>query len=326
MAKVSVIVPIYNVERYVERCVVSLMEQTLDDIEYVFVNDCTPDKSIDILQDVIELYPDRKKNVKIHKMSTNSGLAAVRGQGLDLATGEYVIYCDADDWVDLDLYELMYDAAKRKNADIVCCPVKDEYVDKSIKREYRQLPPSSSLVVENWYRNSIGMFTWNKLVKRSVFIDNNVRPIKGINMWEDNCLMLRVMYYAQCLVQIYNSYYHYNRANTNSLTKGYGREAINQMIKCAEILTDFFESKPDYLKYKKTVYAVQFLAKLNLIVDRFDWLREYRHIFPESKKVMKFIKLNAFSTKGKIRFIFVRFHLAPLFVALFKLRNFLCSI
>ena len=243
-----------------------------------------------------------------------------------MATGEYVIYCDADDWVDLDLYELMYDAAKRKNADIVCCPAKDEYINKSIKREYEQLPSKCSLVVENWYSNSIGMFTWNKLVKRSVFVVNDVRPIKGINMWEDNCLMLRVMYYAQRLVQIYNSYYHYNRANANSLTKGYGREAIDQMIKCAVVLTDFFESKPDYLKYKKTVCAIQFLAKLNLIVDRFDWLEEYRQIFPESEKVMKFIKLNAFSVKGKIRFIFVRLHLAPLFVALFKLKNFVCSI
>ena len=78
MAKVSVIVPIYNVEHYIERCVISLMEQTLDDIEYVFVNDCTPDKSIDILQDVIERYPNRIKSVKIHKMFTNSGQAAVR--------------------------------------------------------------------------------------------------------------------------------------------------------------------------------------------------------------------------------------------------------
>ena len=81
MPKVSVIIPVYGVEKYIERCARSLFEQTLDDIEYLFIDDCTPDKSVDILKHVLEEYPQRKSQVVIHRMEKNSGQAAVRKWG-----------------------------------------------------------------------------------------------------------------------------------------------------------------------------------------------------------------------------------------------------
>ena len=111
MPKVSVIIPIYGVEKYIERCARSLFEQTLDDIEYIFIDDCTPDNSMIVLQSIIEKYRFRldkeKKVVRIEKMPSNSGLTAVRSHGMQLALGEYVIHCDSDDWVDRELYETM---------------------------------------------------------------------------------------------------------------------------------------------------------------------------------------------------------------------------
>ena len=107
MPKISVIVPIYNVSAYIERCARSLWEQTLDDIEYIFINDCTPDNSMEILEKVLKDYPQRKSQTRIFKMPTNSRQAAVRRHGIKLAAGEYIIHCDADDWVDTNLYEKM---------------------------------------------------------------------------------------------------------------------------------------------------------------------------------------------------------------------------
>ena len=108
MPKVSVIVPIYNVEKYIERCLRSLFEQTLDDIEYIFVNDCTPDNSMIILEKILKEYPHRIKQVKIINHEQNQGQAGARTSGMKAMTGEYMIHCDPDDWVELDMYEIMF--------------------------------------------------------------------------------------------------------------------------------------------------------------------------------------------------------------------------
>ena len=121
MPKISVIVPVYNVEKYIERCARSLFEQTLEDIEYLFIDDCTQDRSIDILLQVLEEYPNRKQQVLIHHMARNSGQAIVRKWGMMNASGEYVIHCDSDDWVDNELYYLMYDKAISEQLDVVIC-------------------------------------------------------------------------------------------------------------------------------------------------------------------------------------------------------------
>ena len=107
MPKVSVIIPVYGVEKYIERCARSLFEQTLDDIEYLFIDDCTPDRSVEILKQVLDEYPHRKNQVIIHRMEKNSGQAAVRKWGMLNVAGEYVIHCDSDDWVDIYMYEAM---------------------------------------------------------------------------------------------------------------------------------------------------------------------------------------------------------------------------
>lgn len=105
MSKVSVIVPIYGVEKYIERCARSLFEQTLDDIEYIFVDDCSPDKSIEILNAVIADYPQKIPYIKIIQHKKNKGLPLARRSGWKAATGEYIANCDSDDWVDSALFE-----------------------------------------------------------------------------------------------------------------------------------------------------------------------------------------------------------------------------
>lgn len=125
MPKVTVIVPVYGVEKYIERCAISLFEQTLDDIEIIFVNDCTPDRSMEILDRIIEkyrfLFEEKKYIVRTESMLTNSGQAAVREHGTKLAIGDYIIHCDSDDWVEKTWLELMYEKADNENIDVVFC-------------------------------------------------------------------------------------------------------------------------------------------------------------------------------------------------------------
>ena len=102
--KVSVIIPVYNVEKYIERCARSLLEQSLKDIEYIFVDDCSPDNSITMLENILKEYPERQPLVKILFHEPNRGLAYTRQEGVDAAKGEYIIHCDSDDWVEPEMY------------------------------------------------------------------------------------------------------------------------------------------------------------------------------------------------------------------------------
>lgn len=318
MPKVSVIIPIYNVEKYIERCAKSLFSQTLDDIEFIFIDDCTPDRSIEVLKNVLEKFPNRKEAVKILKMSKNSNLAAVRKYGIEIATGDYIIPCDSDDWVDVDLYEKMYIEAVRSDADVVICPIIDEYENYSSMRKLPKFPCSGKELIEGWYCTNIGMHVWCKLIRRNILIENNLYPFEGINLWEDNGLMLRAFYYVNKISAITGAAYHYNQANINAMTVSYGRQGIDQMIRCAMLIDDFYSSVQDAERYTKTVNALKFLAKINLITTRYDWLKEFYALFPESNEAVNYISLNAFSAKGKIRFLFVKYHMAWLFVTLFK--------
>lgn len=119
MPKVSVIVPIYGVEEYIERCARSLFEQTMDDMEFIFVNDCTKDNSMDVLQRVMKDYPNRREQIKIICHTENKGLPQARKTGILVSTGDYIAHCDSDDWMEHDAYQLLYEKAINSESDMV---------------------------------------------------------------------------------------------------------------------------------------------------------------------------------------------------------------
>ena len=123
MPAVSVIIPVYNVEPFVARCARSLFSQTLEDLEFIFVDDCTPDRSMEVIREVLSReFPARESQVRVFRMPVNGGLANARMQGLALATGEYVIHCDGDDELTSpDAYRLLYGKAVAERLDIVTC-------------------------------------------------------------------------------------------------------------------------------------------------------------------------------------------------------------
>ena len=116
--KVSVLVPVYGVEKYIERCAVSLFEQTYENLEYIFVDDCSPDNSIEILENVLERYPHRKEQTTIIQLEENGGLGNARKVSFKKATGEYVTFVDSDDFVSERMIELLVSKAQETGADI----------------------------------------------------------------------------------------------------------------------------------------------------------------------------------------------------------------
>ena len=225
MPKVSVIVPIYGVETYIERCVRSLFAQTLTDIEYIFVDDCTPDSSIDILKKLENEYSiqlqEERKTVKLFRMHENSGQAAVRNFAIQKATGDYVIHCDSDDWIDLDMYKIMYEKAEQTMADITICDFYQSSPNKNIYIKACYHTDKKQLIYD--FMNRRGYWSlWNKLVRRNLYDDICYYPSE--NMGEDLVITLQLLHYANQVEYVKKAFYYYcinpsSIVQSNSLEK-----------------------------------------------------------------------------------------------------------
>ena len=194
--KVSIIIPIYGVELFIERCAISLFEQTLDDIEYIFVDDCTMDKSVQILQGIIAKYPQRKDNVFIIRHERNKGLASARKTGLKFVHGEYVAHCDSDDWVERNMYEYLYQEAISANADIVWC----DY--------YRSDGKSKKTISTKVQPELMQGPVWNKLVRTRLYTDYDIE-FPTANKGEDGALMVQLSFFANKRIHVAKPLYNY---------------------------------------------------------------------------------------------------------------------
>lgn len=169
MAKVSVIVPVYNVEGYIEKCLETLVNQTLKEIEIIIVNDGSKDRSIQIINKFKEQYPE--KIVYLEK--ENGGLSDARNFGIPHATGEYIAFLDSDDYVEKDMYQKMYEIAKKENSDMVECDFYWEYPDKK-KVDTGKIYNGKEEMLEK-----VRVVAWNKLIKREILEKTNIQFPKG---------------------------------------------------------------------------------------------------------------------------------------------------
>lgn len=249
MPKVSVVVPIYNVEKYIERCVRSLFEQTISDIEYIFVDDCTPDNSISILNNVLKDYPNRENQVKIVHHPQNKGLPMARQTGIEKSTGDYIIQCDSDDWVDVNMYEDMYNEAIKSQADVVICGYKVTNGVKSVPYVKCRSTDVNSFI-KNCLLQKESASLWSKLFKRELFRNNIVYPKCG--MGEDIALCIQLIYYSKKLSFIPKAYYYYY-SNQYSISKNQSEECVvsrfEQIYDNVTLLECFFKR----VKIKKEI-------------------------------------------------------------------------
>jgi len=265
--KVSILVPVYNVSSYIERCAHSLFKQKLSGIEYIFVNDATPDDSMEKLYAVIEQYPERKEKIRIIEHPVNRGLAAARNTALDASSGEYIAVVDSDDYVEPEMMEILYEQAKKENADIVVSDIIMEYGDKSVV--------VSDFVSENkeerMYHilvNDVSQgYLWNKLIRRELYQQNNCRAPEGLNYLEDRHVTTRLYYYATKVIKIDRAFYHYVLFNPNAITKTKSRMHFQNVILFWELLDNFLIEKGIYEKYEEELKLSKVTNKCRLMCD-----------------------------------------------------------
>ena len=262
---ISVIIPIYNVELYIERCVRSLMEQTLENIEFIFVNDCTPDKSMIILQRVLEEYPVRKEKVKIIEHKQNKGIAATRNTGLKYVSGQYIIDCDRDDWIERDMYEKLLKKALVTCADIVACDYYDDYINYSIIRKQLFSQKPQECVLE-MMRGNLHCSTWNKLIVRTLYERTKIIFPEGVNMWEDVCTIIPLCFHANKIAYVSEPLYHYIHYNTGSYITCMSQFSLNNLIEALASVEMFLEKQQVYYYYADSLCFMKLTVKLNLLL------------------------------------------------------------
>lgn len=239
---VSICVPVYNVERYIEKGLRSFFSQTYPNIEYVFINDCTPDNSIGILKDILSEYPIRKDAVKIINHEKNKGLAAARNTGIKNATGEFILWVDSDDCIDIETVEKLVEKQASVDADIVCYNIKAIFKDHEVVYEngdYSNGRDLAKLMIEEKAPHQL----CGHLIRRSLYEDNSIEAMEGVNQAEDYQVMPRLAYYAKRVVTLHEALYFYDRTSEQSYSNNYSESLFRQTWVAIRIIEDFFSDK-----------------------------------------------------------------------------------
>lgn len=246
---VSVIVPVYNVEPYLEECVESLFQQTLENIEYIFIDDASTDNSVKILRKVISRYPEKAERIRLILHDKNKGIAFTRQEGINKATGKYIIHCDSDDIVDHDIYNRLLAEAIKEDADIVVCSYElfGENTHKRIISQGKEQTISSFQMLERLCGAGSGKLhgsLCNKLIRKEI-CDRTEIP-QGVSYCEDETSLITLVANNKNLkIKIIpDSLYKY-RLRNNSLTLNKNPRREKEIKILIEILENLKARNPE---------------------------------------------------------------------------------
>ncbi|MCI8486655.1 MAG: glycosyltransferase family 2 protein [Clostridia bacterium] len=237
MEKISIIIPVYNVEKYLDKCLNSIVNQTYENIEVLVINDGTKDNS----QEIIDLYKNKYPNKIYSFTKENGGLSDARNYGIDKATGDYITFIDSDDYIDVTMIEKLYNKIKMDNADVSACECYFEY-EKKIKRVGLNIDDN-----ENIKDIMIKLFpsAWGKLYKKHIFINNNFK--KGI--WFEDVEFLMRVYPTISKVSVVKEPLYYYIQRENSITYTYN-EKLNDLITNWDGIIKYYKQESYYEEYK----------------------------------------------------------------------------
>lgn len=277
MPKISVIVPVYNTDKYLHKCVDSILNQTFTDFELLLINDGSKDCSGEICDE----YAQKDSRVRVfHK--ANGGVSSARNLGLDNAIGEYILFIDGDDWIEQTMCEELYNKAVKENAEIVYSDFKMIFEDNEEYYPTAKYSPDKIGVVKNFISS-----VWTCLVimiaKRELYLVNNLKSPTHLSYCEDFWLSVRLFHYSKKIAKINKAFYNYYRINTasriNNLDKKTEKEEQTAYLETIE----FFKEHGLLEEYEQELSWRILKSKQELVLDssRHD---EFLEIFPTSHK------------------------------------------
>lgn len=283
MKKVSVIVPVYNVEKYLTKCLDSLVNQTLEDIDIIVVNDGSLDGSQQIIDHFVGKFPEKIKAFQ----KENGGLSDARNFGLDRATGEFIGFVDSDDYVNPTMFEEMYALAQKHSAEMVICNLQKVDETGKITQKLTQIPNMPEKIdLENHFSvfSDLSYFACNKIFKKDLFVDKRFK--KGVH-FEDIQLIPQLLLKCTTIAQTQNYHYHYLE-RTDSITKTHTEKGLDILKAADDVEQEFKYSKyaakiTDLKNFQILEGVYTFLAYLAFVKDE----QTYRKMSSELKKYVK---------------------------------------
>lgn len=281
----SVIVPVYGVEPYIAKFAHSLLGQTYDSIQFIFVNDGTKDASIDVLKAVIDNEYAHLKDRIIVVNKENEGLPAARKTGMEYVSGDYVLHVDSDDWLDTSLIAKLADKAVETDADIIYYDFYKEYsryAKHDVEKEYTA--SDKMKFIHGLFNYKAYGYVWNKCVKRRLYLENEITfPVYG--MHEDIYLMSQLLYYADSIVHLNEPLYHYRRNNPGSISAA---KSVNRRRDSAMNMMDLYyryENDLENSPIRDVVGEILFRTAWLSIRYKLGFFDRYPNLAPAIKKI-----------------------------------------
>ena len=296
MKKVSVIVPVYNVEKYIGKCLDSLVNQTLKDIEIIVVNDGSPDNSQDIIDEYVKKYPKIIKSF----IKENGGQGSARNYGLTKSTGEYIGYVDSDDYVSLDMFEKLYNKAKETDADVIITR------DSKVKEDGTIYENIFIKKIDDNKENSFfgNMGVCNKIYKRELIVSNNIL-FKDKMWYEDLAFTLKVLINAKNIEYcIDDSLYYYLERAGSTMNNSNINKNLDILIAFDDII-NYLKENNKYIEYYDLIEALSIIhiyIATSVRVIRADANKKDKKII--INKLIKYMNDN-FSTYRKNKYLFI---------------------
>ena len=264
-----------------EKCARSLFEQTYDHIEYVFVNDCTPDRSIEIIRQVLLDYPQRQSAVKIVEHEHNRGLSASRHTAVLHATGDYFLHFDDDDYMEPDAISRYVACAVETGADMVMADHNFVYQDRVVPY-YDVVPADKTDYVRRLLTRRSTIEVWGRLIRRSFVIEHDLFAPDGLDLSEDFVLVPVMVYKAAKVAKVDAPLVNYVKYNTGAGSRCVRRRGLETTVRAMEMLCEFFSSVPDAARYKDTLQEAKLHNKVTLYglasLTDYDYIRP---LYPE---------------------------------------------
>ena len=272
MKKVSVIVPFYNVEKYIDRCLNSLVNQTLEDIEIIIVNDGSKDNSETIAKE----YASKYKNKIIYLKKENGGLSDARNYAIPYATGEYIAFLDSDDYIEVNMYEQMYEKAKKENADIVECDFLWEYPNEKIESKGKIYKDKHDILL------NARVVAWNKLIKKELIEKTKVKFPYGLR-YEDVEFFYKLIPYINKLDIVNKPFVHYVQRD-NSISNSQNSRT-KEIIDILDNVINYYKENAIYEEYRTELeynYARYLLCSSFLRMVMIENKKERKEIINDS--------------------------------------------
>lgn len=259
---VSVLIPVYGVEKYITRCLESVANQTYDNIEVILVNDCTPDKSVVVAEEYIKSSSLAGKT-RIISHEKNRGLSAARNTAVAAAKGEFVLHLDSDDYIDNNTVRETVDYAFEQNADAVLYGFTHKY--KSFEKvEHISIPQSKIECINLILQRRIPVCLCGGLYKRDLY-SNGIEELEGFDFEEDYVTKPRLLYFANKIVAYDKPFYVYNHQSEGSMSRSFKPKCIEDTVVTIETLRNFFTNVPESRNYIHSLDVASIKLKANLL-------------------------------------------------------------